>query len=351
MKVMSFVILPPEVITNTVSSIAKELISLFTNPIEADGYYFYVSCSVGISYFPLHAHNTRDLIQNAHMATSQVKAGGKNGYQLFNSDINKTYNNKCELRQNIKSAINNNEYFLVYQPQYNALTKKIVGVEALLRWQHPINGITPPAEFIPYAEDSGLIIDIGKIVLEKAISKGAEWNNACITSDFRIAINISPQLLYQEDFINTVIELLEKYGCSPDILKFEITEQVVIKNRLIAISKLQEIKNMGVEISIDDFGTGYSSLAYLKDIPVDQLKIDRSFVINIENEKQNRAIVESIIQLCKGLSLAVIAEGAETKEEVDYLIKLGCEFIQGYYFSKPLNIDKCHALLGSMAML
>jgi diguanylate cyclase (GGDEF)-like protein len=343
-----FAILSTEHITNTIPSTAQELNNLFTNPIEADNYQFYMSCSVGVSFYPLHAQNTSELIQNAHMATSKAKAGGKNGYQIFNSDINKIYNKKCELRQNINSAITNNEYFLVYQPQFNAITKRVVGAEALLRWQHPTKGVTPPAEFIPYAENSGLIIEIGKIVLEKAISKGAEWKNAGIIPDIRIAINISPQLLYQEDFIQMVNNMLAKYRCSPDILKFEITEQVVIKNKSITINKLQEIRDLGVEISIDDFGTGYSSLTYLKDLPVDQLKIDRSFVVNIEKEKRNRAIIESIIHLCEGLSLSVIAEGAETKEEVDSLLRLGCECIQGFYFSKPLNHNNFYTLLDNM---
>jgi diguanylate cyclase (GGDEF)-like protein len=345
-----FAILSIEHIANTMPSTAQELINLFSNPIEADNYQFYMSCSVGVSLYPAHAQNTSELIQNAHMATSKAKAGGKNSYEIFNSDINKIYNKKCELRQNINNAITNNEYFLVYQPQFNSITNRVIGVEALLRWQHPTKGVTPPAEFIPYAENSGLIIEIGKIVLEKAISKGAEWKKAGIISDIRIAINISPQLLYQEDFPQMVNDMLVKYECSPGILKFEITEQVLIENKSTTISKLHEIRNLGVEISIDDFGTGYSSLAYLKDLPIDQLKIDRSFVVNIAKEQRNRAIIESIIHLCKGLSLSVIAEGAETKEEVDFLLRLGCECIQGFYFSKPLNQNKFYDLLYSMAI-
>jgi diguanylate cyclase (GGDEF)-like protein len=343
-----FAVLSIEDIKNTIPSTVQELIKLFTSPVAADNYQFYISCSVGVSLYPLHAQNASELIQNAHMATSKAKAGGKNGYQIFNPEIHKIYNKKCELRQNIKSAITNNEYFLVYQPQFNAITKRVVGAEALLRWQHPTKGVTPPAEFIPYAENSGLIIEIGKIVLEKAISKVAEWVNTGVISDIRIAINISPQLLYQDDFIEIVNDMLVKYGCSPDILKFEITEQVVIENKSITISKLHELRNLGVEISIDDFGTGYSSLSYLKDLPVDQLKIDRSFVVNIANEQKNRAIIESIIHLCRGLSLSVIAEGAETKEEVDFLLKLGCEYVQGFYFSKPLTQKKFFNLLDSM---
>jgi diguanylate cyclase (GGDEF)-like protein len=343
-----FAVLSIEHIKNTIPSTAQELIKLFTNPVAADNYQFYVSCSVGVSLYPLHAQNTSELVKNAHMATSKAKAGGKNGYQIFNPEINKIYNKKCELRQSINSAITNNEYFLVYQPQFNAITKRVVGAEALLRWQHPTKGVTPPAEFIPYAENSGLIIEIGKIVLEKAISKWAEWVNAGVISNIRIAINISPQLLYQDNFIQIVNDMLVKYGCSPDILKFEITEQVVIENKSITISKLHELRNLGVEISIDDFGTGYSSLTYLKDLPVDQLKIDRSFVVNIAKEQKNRAIIESIIHLCRGLSLSVIAEGAETKEEVDFLLKLGCEYVQGFYFSKPLNQKKFFNLLDSM---
>jgi diguanylate cyclase (GGDEF)-like protein len=345
-----FAIILYEKITNILPLSAQALLNLFTKPIEADEYTFYLSCSIGISLTPLHAQNTNELIQNAHMATSKAKAEGKNGYQLFNSEINKIYNKKCELRQNINSAINNDEYYLVYQPQYNAVTNRVIGVEALLRWQHPTKGIIPPAEFIPYAEGSGLIIEIGKIVLEKAISKGAEWKKADIISDIRIAINISPPLLNQDDFLQTVNNLLAKYKCSPNILKFEITEQVVIDNQSIAISKLNEIRNLGVEISIDDFGSGYSSLGYLKDLPVDQLKIDRSFIVNIVKEQKNRAIIKSIVQLCRGLSLDVIAEGAETKEEVDFLVRLGCECIQGFYFSKPLNDDKFYHLLGEMAV-
>jgi EAL domain-containing protein (putative c-di-GMP-specific phosphodiesterase class I) len=282
------------------------------------------------------------------MATSKVKEGGKNGYLFFDSAINNIYNKKCELRQQIITAILNNEYYLVYQPQYNAVTNRVIGLEALVRWRHPTKGVISPAQFIPYAENSGLIIEIEKIVLEKALSMGAKLENTGLTNDIRIAINISPQLLHQDTFIHHINELLSKYGCSPNILKFEITEQVLIKNQAASIAKLQETKNLGVEISIDDFGRGYSSLAYIKDLPVDQIKIDRSFIINIVEEQRNQAIVQSIIQLCSGLNLSVIAEGAETKEEVDYLVSVGCECVQGYYFSKPLNNNKLFDLLKSM---
>jgi diguanylate cyclase (GGDEF)-like protein len=331
--------------TSIIATTAQELINLFVKPIEADGYQFYLSCSIGISLFPSHARNAYELIQYALMATSKVIEGGKKGYQFFNVEIKNIYNTKCELRQNINTAINNNEFYLEYQPQYNAITNRVVGVEVLLRWQHPTKGNIPPAEFIPYAEDSGLIIEIGKIVLDKAISKGAEWNNAGVITDIRIAINVSPQLLYQEEFINTVNNILVKYGCNPNILKFEITEQVVIKNQSAAISKLHKIRKLGIEISIDDFGSGYSSLAYLKDLPVDQLKIDRSFIVNITEEKRNQAIIESIMQLSRGLNLSVIAEGVETKEEVDFLIRAGCYNIQGYYFSKPLKYSEFYSIL------
>jgi diguanylate cyclase (GGDEF)-like protein len=332
-----FIVMNYENMTNAISDSAQEVLDLFTNPIEADSYQFYISCSVGISLFPIHAKSTSELIQNAHMATAKAKEGGINGYQFFNSEINTSYNKKCELRQHINTAINNNEYYLVYQPQYNAATSAIVGVEALLRWQHPSKGLILPSEFIPYAENSGLIIEIEKIVLKKAFSKGAEWKNDGVIPSIRIAINISPQLLYQDTFIQIVNDLLVKYGCSPDILKFEITEQVVIKNQIATIAKLHKIQDMGIEISLDDFGSGYSSLTYLKDLPVDQIKIDRSFIVNITQERRNQAIIDSIVQLCRGLNLSVIAEGAETKEEVDYLLSVGCEFVQGFYFSKPLD--------------
>jgi diguanylate cyclase (GGDEF)-like protein len=335
--------------TNIVSNIAQDLVDLFATPIEAAGYQFYSSCSIGISLFPKHAKSASELIQNAHMATSRVKEGGKKGYMFFNSEINNSYNKKYELRQHINTAIKNNEFYLVYQPQYNAATNMVVGVEALVRWKHPTKGDIPPAEFIPYAENSGLILEIENIVLDKAISMGAEWKKSGIISGIRIAINISPQLLYQDTFTQTVNNLLMKHGCSPDILKFEITEQVVIKNQATSIAKLHEFRDLGVEISIDDFGSGYSSLAYLKDLPIDQIKIDRSFIVNVSTEQRNQAIVESIIQLCKGLKLSVIAEGAETKEEVDYLLSVGCPIVQGYYFSKPLDIRKFTALLGDMS--
>ncbi len=331
--------------SSTISDTAQDFIDLFANPISTNAYQFYITCSVGISLFPIHAKSTSELIQNAHMATSKVKENGKNGYLTFNSEINNTYNKKFELRQNIKTAINNNEYYLVYQPQYNAVTGTVAGVEALLRWQHPTRGTLSPNEFIPYAENSGLIIEIEKIVLEKAISKAAEWETSGFFPNIRIAINISPQLLYQDSFIQSVHDLLVKYGCSPSILKFEITEQAAIKYQAISIAKLHEIRRLGIEISIDDFGSGYSSLAYLKDLPVDQIKIDRSFVMNIVEEQRNQAIIKSIIQLCSGLNLSVIAEGAETKEEVDFLTNTGCEYIQGYYFSKPLDNERFFSLM------
>ncbi|MEJ2612053.1 MAG: bifunctional diguanylate cyclase/phosphodiesterase [Candidatus Thiodiazotropha sp.] len=333
--------------TSIVSDTAQYCIDIFETPISTNAYQFYITCSIGISFFPIHAKSTSELIQNAHMATAKVKENGKNGYLIFNSEINNTYIKMFELRQNIKTAINNNEYYLVYQPQYNAITGAVVGLEALLRWQHPTRGSLSPNEFIPYAENSGLIIEIEKIVLAKAISKGAEWETSGYLPNIRIAINISPQLLYQDFFIQSVRDLLTKYGCSPSILKFEITEQAAIKYQDISIAKLHEIRKLGIEISIDDFGSGYSSLAYLKDLPADQIKIDRAFVVNVAEEQRNQAIIRSIIQLCSGLGLSVIAEGAETKEEVDFLIGTGCEYIQGYYFSKPLDNELCFSLLHS----
>jgi diguanylate cyclase (GGDEF)-like protein len=333
--------------TDVITDTAQYIIDLFDKPISTNAYQFYITCSIGISLFPLHAKSTSKLIQNAHMATSKVKENGKNGYLMFNSEINNTYNKMFELRQNIKIALNNNEYYLVYQPQYNAITGAVVGVEALLRWQHSTRGSLSPDEFIPYAENSGLIIEIEKIVLAKAISKGAEWEASGYCPNIRIAINISPQLLYHDFFIQLVRDLLVKYRCSPSILKFEITEQAAIKYQDISIAKLHEIRKLGIEISIDDFGSGYSSLAYLKDLPADQIKIDRAFVVNVAEEQRNQAIIRSIIQLCSGLGLSVIAEGAETKEEVDFLIGTGCEYIQGYYFSKPLDNELCFSLLHS----
>jgi diguanylate cyclase (GGDEF)-like protein len=330
---------------NSISDTAKTLLDLFVKPIDVMGYQFYISCSIGISLFPKSAKNSSELIQFADMAMRKVKRDGKKGYCFFTPEIKEACDKKSALRLNIIEGVNQSEFFLVYQPQYNAITNSVIGLEALLRWKHPKKGLISPDVFIPYAEDSGLIIDIGNFVLESAISKASELRKANILGDIKIAINISPLQLYQVNFIEIVNHLLMKYECKPDSLKFEITEQFIMKNQSASISKLHEIKNMGIEISIDDFGTGYSSLSYLKDLPVDQLKIDRSFITNIAKDKQNQAIVESVIGLCKGMNLSVLAEGAETKEEVDFLAGVGCEQNQGFYFSKPLDEDSIFDLL------
>lgn len=272
------------------------------------------------------------------MAMHKAKEEGKNRYKFFDVDILTMLRRQYDIEKALRTAIERNEIFMVFQPKISIKGEKINGFEALVRWINSDLGFVSPAEFIPIAENTGLIVDIGKYIIEESFKKCKDLYEIS-TSKFHIAINISDIQLREDGFIDFISELLQKYEIPPEYIEFEITEGVIMQSVAKNIELLLGLKRLGVSIALDDFGTGYSSLSYLKRLPIDVLKIDKSFVDGIGVDEKSEYIAESIIKLSHSLDLKVVAEGVETREQLGYLDKMKCDVAQGYYFSKPEKFD------------
>lgn len=300
-----------------------------------------ITVSMGISIFPENSINADELLKFCDFAMYKSKYDGKNTYTIFNNETLHTYYREALIKSELKNAINKNELDIFYQPQINSLNNEIVGIEALLRWDNNKLGRVSPAEFIPIAEKNGDIIKIGDWVVDKVLKQAFIWRK--MKYEFNtISINISPIQIRKLDFKKKLLSSCTKYNIPTNLLEIEITE-----GTLIDVSKeevLNDLMDSGINIAIDDFGTGYSSLSYLMNIPINTLKIDKKFIDNIENYK-NKALIRSIVSLSKDLKYKIITEGVETKEQIDVLTELGCNIIQGFYFSKPLSKDKMENLL------
>ncbi len=292
---------------------------------------------MGIAIFPDHAKNLTELLKCADSAMYEAKKRKGNTCLLYEENMSGFNDKMLMLETKLHNAIRNNAFELHYQPKINIQTGEMDGMEALIRWNDEELGFVPPDQFIPFAEKCGLIIDIGEWVLKKASLQVKEWNES-FGLNLRVAVNISPKHLAEKSFVTRLKEILDEVQVEPNMLEIEITEMSMMDQNEDLISKIQNIKNMGITISIDDFGTGYSSLSYLKQFPVNALKIDRSFIQNISNEKSGMAMVAAIIKLAHALNLEVVAEGVEELKELQILKEHACKYVQGYYFSKPLNV-------------
>lgn len=316
----------------------NELLLKIRKPFQVNNKKIYCTISIGVSVYPKDSDKLDVLLKTSDMAMNKAKEEGKNRYKFFDVDIANILKRQYEIEKALRTAIENNEIFMVFQPKISVKGEKINGFEALVRWVNSELGFISPAEFIPIAESSGLIIDLGKYIIEESFKKCSEL--CCSTkSKFNIAINISDIQLREEGFISFVSEMLEKYNIPPEYIEFEITEGVIMQSVIRNIELLIELKRLGVSIALDDFGTGYSSLSYLKRLPIDVLKIDKSFVDGIGVDEKSEYIAESIIKLSHSLNLKVVAEGVETKEQLGYLDKMKCDVAQGYYFSKPEKFE------------
>lgn len=338
-----FLIIIPDDLENTAlyKSIAQSINQVFRQPILIDGYEIILTASVGISRFPEHTTNVDDLVKYADIAMYQMKEAGANGYKEFNSEMSLHANHKVGLESDLRKAIEYQELFVHYQPKYQIESGDIIGAEALIRWKHNKKGFIPPNEFIPLAEESGLIVKLEKYVFTEVCKHIHRWNKAGKNIG-RISINISIVTLLREDFITFIAEHLQKFKIDGSVIELEITERIVMKNELVVNQTLKKISELGISISMDDFGTGYSSLSYLHKLQVDCIKIDKSFIDQIEG---NIEVVSAIISMAKNLKLEIIAEGVETEAQVKKLIQLGCDQAQGYYFSKPISMAKFEAIL------
>ena len=333
-----------------IMQVVNKLIESIANPYELEGHIVHVTTSVGVSVYPQDGADIETLIRNADTAMYQAKDAGRNGYRFFTQEMNHTIARRVGLENKLRGAINRNELLIHYQPQVDLLSGQVVAAEALVRWQHPEDGLTSPAEFIRVAEECGMIVALGEWVLNEACRQNQEWRTLGLRK-IVMAVNLSPLQLHDRRLMEIISAALDSSGMPSEALELEITESAMLKNSEQAIAMLNNISRLGIRISIDDFGTGYSSLSHLKKFPVDMLKIDQSFVRDLSIDRDDAAIVSAVISMAKSLGLHVIAEGVETDEQLQFLEKLDCDFIQGFYFSKPLTADEFRKLLESGRVL
>jgi len=339
-----FIAILPNTDSKGAVKVADKLLKSISQPFEFEGYQLNVTLSIGIALFPHNGENFDDLSRNADTALYRAKHDGRNRYQFFNDEMYLHAKKIQQIENGLRTAIENNELKLYYQPQVDAITGKIVGAETLIRWQHPEWGIVPPGDFIQVAEESGLIINIGDWVLRTAIQQLAIWQKAGLPL-VTLSVNVSQPEFRQHHFADKVAALLAQFNVDAALLELEITESIAADNITETIAILQDINARGIKLSIDDFGTGYSSLSYLKQFKVDKLKIDQSFVRELSNRDDDNPIIRSIIDLAKNLGLKTIAEGVETQDQLIYLRDKDCDQIQGYLFSKPLPLTEFEQLL------
>ena len=313
---------------------------------ELDGQELFATASVGISLFPVDGEEGHTLLKNAGAALYKAKRSGGANYQFYTADIHDRASRRLSLETTLRRAIQNHEFLLHYQPKVSVDSLEITGVEALIRWHHPQLGLVSPAEFIPLAEDTGLIISIGEWVLKEACLQNKRWQTQGF-APIRTAVNISARQLHDHGFADTVIRILKETNLAPQYLELELTESSIMQNAELAANVLSRLKSMGIYCSIDDFGTGFSSLASLKRLPINALKIDKSFVSEAPSEPDDAALVMAIVTLAHNLRLKVIAEGVETEEQLRLLHLLRCDEIQGFLFSKPLPANAFVSLLDS----
>jgi len=324
---------------NELISIAKKILLSFKEPFNIKNHELYLSTSIGISIYPKDGKNIDELMRNADTAMYLSKESGANKFSFYTSDMNQKNVQRMETEAALRQAIARNEFILYYQPQVDTKTGRLVSFEALIRWMHPTKGMILPIQFIPIAEESGLIVPIGEWVLRTACKQAKDWQNNGLPAT-RVAVNVTTKQFRTHDFVETVKSILHDCDLAPMYLELELTENMIVNN-IDMISMITELKNYGIQIALDDFGTGYSSLNYLREIPVDRIKIDQSYVQNIDSDRGDDIIIQAIIAMAKSLNLDVIAEGVETQRQLDFLRDNKCANVQGYYFSKPIPSSKC----------
>lgn len=324
--------------------LAQKLIRQLTEPVVLDNTGHLITASIGISLYPTDGDDADTLLRNADMAMYQVKQLGRSDYQFYVNDLSISTHRNLKLEYDLRSAVGNDELLLHYQPKISLLDDSVVGLEALLRWRHPARGMVPPGEFIPLAEESGLILDISEWVIWEVCRQLREWKDAGMPV-VRTAVNISGRQIVRPLFMHGIERAVAVHGVNPDCIELELTESILMDNTELTIAKLQRLRSSRFHLSIDDFGTGYSSLAYIKRFDIDDIKIDRSFIRDITSDPNDAAIVKAIIAMAQKLNLSVVAEGVETEEQVHFLRECGCDQAQGFYWSKPLPADEAMAFV------
>jgi len=320
---------------NTAVAIASRLNQSLQNTVDIDGYKITISVSIGLSFYPADGYTADELLKNADIAMYQAKGRGKNCINCFDEQMALKYQERVRLETDLREAVHTDQIYVVYQPQIEPRTGRVVAIEALARWKHPVLGQIPPDKFIPVAEESGLITQIGEHVLREACKQTRIWQKMgyqCL----QVAVNISAQQFTQDNFEAVVFDALDYSGLKPGYLELEITENIVMENVTRVVSKLNTLRAKGIQIAIDDFGTGYSSLGYLEDLPLDTLKIDRSFVNKLNHNDPQHSLVNTIILMASSFGITTVVEGVETKQQLRSVVELGCDYIQGYYYSRPV---------------
>lgn len=325
------------------ASVAEKILQGIARPLHVNGQEVFLSASIGLSLFPDDAKNADELIRNADTAMYSAKRLGRNNYQFFTHDLNLQMQERLFIEHGLRVAEQRKELRLLYQPKIKLGERIITGLEALVRWHHPSLGLIFPERFIPIAEDTGLIVPIGEWVLRSACEQIRTWRDDGL--HLVVAVNLSARQFRQENLAQTICNILTETGVSANYLELEITESDIMQNAESAIATLEELKAKGITISIDDFGTGYSSLSYLKRLPLDILKIDRSFVRDIPADHDDAAIVCAIIALARSMDMKVVAEGVESRSQAKFLFQSGCDFAQGYYFSPPVAPEEVRTVL------
>lgn len=324
---------------------AKNILKQFREPFIIDNHQFILTASIGISVYPDDDHQVASLLRHADSAMYHSKETGRNTYSFFTKEMNYNVSRRLQLEEQMYAALDRDEFYVVYQPKIDLKTNIIKGAEALLRWDNPIFGDVSPVEFIPLAEQTGLIKPLGQFVLSKALEASAKWIDKI--SEFRISVNLSPIQFRDQTFIKKVEKTIDHLGISSHCLEFEITEGVLLNGHQYIDDVFNSLSSLGISIAMDDFGTGYSSLSYLRKYPFNVIKIDRSFINDVATNQSDRELISATIAMAHGLNLKVVAEGVETNEQLIYLRNLGCDYVQGFLFSKPVTDDKFDELIES----
>lgn len=325
--------------TEAVRETARSLADAFHTPIIYDGRQFFLSISIGVSIYPDDAASDEELMKNADTALNLAKQHGTGNIQFYKQEMKHDFADRLEMENDLRRALDNEEFTLFYQPQMDVYNGKVSGGEALIRWRHPKLGLISPGTFIPVAEETGLIEEIGRWVLKTACRQAKEWQEGGFP-DFSVSVNVSARQFQRSGFLNDVRSALRESGLNPEYLHLELTESITLHDMRHSMQHLKALKKLGVKVSIDDFGTGYSSFSYLKDFSIDILKIDRSFIRNLRDGSHDGAIIKAILTMCDGLSVTAVAEGVENEEQLNLLKTFGCNYVQGFFYSRPLPVEQ-----------
>jgi diguanylate cyclase len=329
---------------NEASEECQKILEIFRKPFVLNGRELHVTASIGVSMYPGDGEELAELYRNADIAAYSAKENGGNSVAFFHKHMLEEITEKLSIEEGLRRALRNDEFILHYQPLVDTSTRKIIGVETLVRWNHPVKGMIPPVKFIPIAEETGLIIPIGEWVLRRACHQYVLWKNKAVNPG-TLAVNISVRQFEKPEFLKVVKAILEETGMEAKDLEFEITETIAMKDLEHSIKVLMELKALGIRVALDDFGTGFSSLNYLKKLPIQTLKIDKSFIDNVTLDNREDTVVQAVIAIAQKMGLNIIAEGVETEDQLDFLKKEKCSIVQGYLFSKPLAVEGMEDLL------